>query len=106
MIQKSIHPHKTWEDEQENNKDYGAHRPNLLPLLLCLILPPIVLDLIACVLPVGLQQYLKHMVTLLTSTMFLIVFLAGEAEGIIMASVAEAADVVAVLVVLGSFLFL
>ena len=38
--------------------------------------------------------------------MFLTVFLAGEAGGIIAALVAEAADVVAVLVVLGPFLLL
>ena len=38
--------------------------------------------------------------------MFLIVFLAGEVEGIIVALTAEAADVVAVLVALGPFLFL
>ena len=38
--------------------------------------------------------------------MFLTVFLAGEAEGIIAALVAEATDVVAVLIALDPFLFL
>ena len=52
------------EDEQETNKDYGVHRPVLLPLLVCPIPFPSVLDLILYVLHVGLQQYLKHMVTL------------------------------------------
>ena len=37
--------------------------------------------------------------------MFLTVFLAGEAKGIIVTLAAEAADVVAVLVSLGPFLF-
>ena len=44
MIQKSIHPNKTWEDKQENNKGYEVHKPILLPLLLCPILLPSVLE--------------------------------------------------------------
>ena len=51
MMQKFIHPHKIWEHEQGNDKDYGIHRP-ILPLLHSL------LGLLACVLHEGLQQYL------------------------------------------------
>ena len=57
MMQKFIHPHKIWEDEQGNNKDYGVHRP-ILPLLLFLH------GLLACVLHEDLQQYLWRMATL------------------------------------------
>ena len=60
MMEKFIHPHKIWEDEQGNNKDDGVHRP-VLPLLLSL------LGLLACVLHEDLQQYLLHMATLSTN---------------------------------------
>ena len=53
MIQKPIHPHKTREDEQENNKGYDAHKPILLPLLLYPILLPSVLNPIVYALLVG-----------------------------------------------------
>ena len=43
-MQKSFHPHKTWEDELENNKGYEFHKPILLPFLLYLILLPSILD--------------------------------------------------------------
>ena len=54
-MQKFIHPHKIWKDEQENNTDYGVHRP-ILPLLLplCPILFPPLLGLLGCVLYEGL----------------------------------------------------
>ena len=50
-MQKSIHSHKIWEDEQGNNKDYAAHRP-IIPISLSL------LDLLAYVLQEDWQQYL------------------------------------------------
>ena len=66
MMQKFIHPHKTEEDEQENNKDYQIHRPILLlPIYPILLL--FVLDLLICVLHEDLQQYLWHMAILSAS---------------------------------------
>ena len=67
-MQKFIPPHKTQEDEQENNMDYEIHRPILLPFpLLYPILLLSVLDLIVCEPHEDLQQYLWHMATLTTN---------------------------------------
>ena len=110
-MQKVIHPHKIQDDEQENNKDYGVHRP-ILPLLpLCPIPFPFLLGLLACVLVAYgdlicqlLQSFGLGVYS--TNTMFLTIFLAGEAGGIIVALAVEAATVVAVPTALGPFLFL